>query len=179
MKESMQIPPRSVTVAPVLVDGRLQQNSVVQPTLHPDLLAKGVMVPTTLISPNSGISLPLTNLSDQPVCLVQGSLLGIAAEIDDDWQVEEGDLDDVEIGNFFDNVRSIKVDKTASEIQNMPEHLQSLWERSVEGFEEEQTLVAAELLLEFADIFAKNDLELGCFGAIKHNIDTQGAQPIR
>ena len=57
MKESMEILPRSVTVAPVLVDGRLQQNFVVQSTLHPDLLAKGIMVPTTLISLNSGISL--------------------------------------------------------------------------------------------------------------------------
>ena len=38
------------------------------------------------------------------------------------------------------------------------------------------TLVAAELLLDFADIFA--DI-LGCFGAIKHKIDTQGTHPVR
>ena len=53
-----------------------------------------------------------------------------------------------------------------------------LWERSVEGLEAEQTLVAAELLLEFTDIFAENDLEMGCFEAMEHGIDTWGARPV-
>ena len=177
-KESVQIPPRSVTVR-VLVDGRLQQNSVVQLTLHPDLLAKDVVVPTALMSPSSGILLPLANFGDRPVCVVLGCLLGVAAEIDGGWRVERCDSGGTEIGNLFDSVRGVGVNKNASDIKNdIPERLQSLWERSVEGLEAEQTLVAAELLLEFTDIFAENDLELGCSEAMEHGIDTWGALPV-
>jgi hypothetical protein len=64
---------------------------------------------------------------------------------------------------------------------DVPEHLRALYIQSI-GEGELNGVVAEnlkQLLLKHADVFAKNDDDLGRTDVIKHDIDTGGAVPIR
>lgn len=62
---------------------------------------------------------------------------------------------------------------------DMPAHIQGLFERSTEHLNAEQSAQLASLLVEFQDVFARDDFDLGCFTAVKHKIDTGDAKPIK
>ena len=61
----------------------------------------------------------------------------------------------------------------------MPEHLKELWQRSCGELTEDQTIKLGNTLIEYADVFSKNDTDLGCFSEVKHKVDTGDAKPIR
>ena len=58
-------------------------------------------------------------------------------------------------------------------------HLQELFNNTKDGPPEEHVRVIGELLIEFQDVFAKHDLDLGCLSAVKHKIDTKESPPVR
>ena len=61
----------------------------------------------------------------------------------------------------------------------VPEHLQTLLERSIVHLNEEQSKELALLLTEYQDVFSKHELDIGCFTEVTHGIDTRDAKPIR
>ena len=61
----------------------------------------------------------------------------------------------------------------------MPEHLQELFNNTKNGPPEKHIRVIRELLIEFQDVFAKHDLDLGHLSAVKHKIDTKDSPPVR
>ena len=60
----------------------------------------------------------------------------------------------------------------------MLEHVKDLYERSTMHLELHQQIILAKFITEFADIFAKDDMDLGCFTAVQHEIDTGDAKPV-
>jgi hypothetical protein len=44
---------------------------------------------------------------------------------------------------------------------------------------EGQTRILKQLLIDYADVFAKNDQDLGLLHSVKHKIDTGAARPIK
>jgi hypothetical protein len=57
---------------------------------------------------------------------------------------------------------------------DLPAHLTDLYERSIKHLNnEEQKLKLRRLLVEYQDVFARHDLDLGCLMAVKHRIDTK------
>ena len=60
----------------------------------------------------------------------------------------------------------------------MLEHVMGLYERSTAHLELHQWIILAKFITEFADIFAKDDMDLGCFTAVQHEIDTGDAKPV-
>ena len=62
----------------------------------------------------------------------------------------------------------------------MPEHLHGLFEKSIVNLYDDQAIAIGETLIEFEDVFAKDDFDIGCFnGGIVHDIDTGDAAPIK
>lgn len=61
----------------------------------------------------------------------------------------------------------------------MPAHLLQMFESSLEHLNKEQTVQFGKLLLEFEDIFAHNDTDLGLFTAVEHSVDTGDVRPIK
>ncbi|VDI43016.1 Hypothetical predicted protein [Mytilus galloprovincialis] len=60
------------------------------------------------------------------------------------------------------------------------EHLKDLYTRTVEDFDIDRSIKIAEVLIEFQNIFAKGDMDLGLFnGDIKHRIHTGEAAAIK
>ena len=61
----------------------------------------------------------------------------------------------------------------------IPEHLQQLFEESRKNLTKEQSDSLAQLLIEYEDVFAKHEFDLGNFTGIQHNIDTGKAKPVK
>ena len=73
---------------------------------------------------------------------------------------------------------SSKVPTLAEVTELVPNHIKDLFVRSRVNLDEEQSVKLAQFLIEFADVFAKDDTDLGCFSAIQHQIDTGDSKPI-
>ena len=66
-----------------------------------------------------------------------------------------------------------------AETRELPEHLQDLFDRAKELLTPEQAARVKKALLEFADVFAKTDLDIGRFTALVHYLKTGQAFPIK
>lgn len=77
-------------------------------------------------------------------------------------------------------LKSTEVDMELETIAGeIPAHLQEMYNSSVKHLDSQQKKYLAKLLCEYADVFAKNDFDLGDFTAIEHSIDTRDAKPIK
>ena len=61
----------------------------------------------------------------------------------------------------------------------LPNKLEDLYKRSISCLNTEQAAELRDLLIEFEDVFAAHDLDLGCFTGVKHSINTRDAPPFR
>ena len=61
----------------------------------------------------------------------------------------------------------------------VPPHLKDLFERSIVNLNDDQAIALGKTLIDFSDVFAKNDFDIGCFsGGIVHDIDTGDSKPV-
>ncbi|VDI46661.1 Hypothetical predicted protein [Mytilus galloprovincialis] len=73
-----------------------------------------------------------------------------------------------------------KLNKLKELNSKIPEHLKDLYTRTVKDFDIDRSIKIAEVLIEFQNIFAKGDMDLGLFnGDIKHRIHTGEAAAIK
>ena len=72
-----------------------------------------------------------------------------------------------------------ELSSTVRQVTPVPEHLQDLWKRSCTHLTPDQSQVLAKVLVEYQDVFSRNDTDLGTFGEITHKIDTGDARPVR
>ena len=63
-------------------------------------------------------------------------------------------------------------------MKDVPYQVKDLFERSWVNLSKEQSIVLTLFLTEFADIFAKDDTDLGCFSTVQYRIDTGHSKPI-
>jgi hypothetical protein len=54
-----------------------------------------------------------------------------------------------------------------------------MYDRAIKGLNPEERKKLKSLLIEYQDVFAKHDLDLGCLTAVKHKIDTKDATPVK
>ena len=64
-------------------------------------------------------------------------------------------------------------------IPELPEHLRDLFQRSIEHLNMGEQIQLANLLIEFQDVFAKSEFDLGNFSDKFHEIDTGSVKPIK
>ena len=111
------------------------------------------------------------NISDTHVVLKQGTELASAlpAEIVSPMPDEVSDV--------FQTLTSQQdIEVTPGD---MPPHLQTLYQQSIEHLSDDEALLLKALLIEFEDVFAKDEFDLGNFTEVEHNIDTQDSKPIK
>ena len=65
------------------------------------------------------------------------------------------------------------------EIDAIPEHVKDLYARSTTHLDLVERIILAQFITEYADIFAKDDMDLGRCTILEHEIDTGDAKPIR
>ena len=65
------------------------------------------------------------------------------------------------------------------EIDVIPEHIKDLYARSTTHLDLVECIILAQFITEYADVFAKDDLDLWCCTVLEHEIHTGDAKPIR
>ena len=69
--------------------------------------------------------------------------------------------------------RVLKSQELKQVYDTVPTHLKDLFERSIVNLPDDQAIALGKTLIDFSDVFAKNDFDIGCFsGGIVHDIDT-------
>ena len=61
----------------------------------------------------------------------------------------------------------------------MPEFMSEMFMNLCSELTEEQSVIFGNLLIEFGNILAKDDTDLGCFIGVEHHIDMGDAKPIK
>jgi transposase InsO family protein len=112
------------------------------------------------------------NDTDSAIVFKRNSILGTAS-LADELEVPEQSASTPHV-----NVTRTKEGAASDRI---PEHLVDLYNRSSQGLKEPQKAILKALLIEFQDVFASSEFDLGCFEAILHRIALMNhtQQPIR
>ena len=99
---------------------------------------------------------------------------------------KELDITDTAVADFTQGHQILQQDMAAKEglkcpsaSREIPDHLKDLFQRSIQHLNSEEQDQVADLLMEFEDVFAKSEYDLGDFSDIVHNIDTGSSKPIK
>ena len=109
------------------------------------------------------------NLSDRFVTLKKGREVGQASVVHTVTPIPN---------EFLGSVASVSQNVESKEAQ-IPEHLKDMYDKSIKNLDQDESSQFAKLLLQFQDVFAKTDFDLGNFTEIEHKIDTGDAKPIK
>jgi transposase InsO family protein len=125
------------------------------------------LMPTSVHSKGSLAAIQLVNDTDSLIYVEAGTVVGTATKAS---VLEPGQK----------GVRKVRKTRHLPRSASIPSHLVDLFERSSEGLSPQQKEDLKRLLIEYADVFATHDLDLGCFSAIPHRIEVlPGSSPIR
>ena len=72
-----------------------------------------------------------------------------------------------------------KESKEGATGRKLPEHLTELYTRSGKGLTDKERKKLQQFLVEYGDVFAAHDLDLGCFSATPHRIHLEDKTPIK
>ena len=137
------------------------------------------------LSGNTSIDRPLSDNDDKPSpCPSQP----VSSNPDDRLSSDIDNLERCLSDELLQDVNAIpnpKIQQVSSvssldemELQ-VPAHIRDLWRRSIDNLSFEESKILASTLTEYADIFSKDDMDLGCFSETEHHIDTGTTKPIR
>ncbi|XP_048246357.1 uncharacterized protein LOC125377354 [Haliotis rufescens] len=179
MASKTSIPPISVRMVQCALTEELRQYMT-----EPDETILGkVLIPRILHGPGKEPIICMINPTESTVKLSEGQEVGLASEVeeinpDEDSQgqgwsetthQDEGDIDS----------QTDDESVTSTPFPNPPQHLEDLYYRSSTHLKLPDIRKLAELLIEFQDVFARDELDLGNFSALEHTIDTGDAKPIK
>ena len=153
------IPPDSEVIVPGYAVGvkDTSVNNLVEPFQF--LQSKGLLIARTLVNPEN-IQFSVSNISDRPVRL--------------DKHTTVASLQHVKLVQTNASHELIVDDST-----ELPEQLQSLFDKSSKSLTQEQKSTLFDLLVSYKDIFVGPDGKFGRTKLVKHKIDTGDHKPIK
>ena len=187
LNQNVTLPPNSelltlgITENPVIEGGTAAIFEPFIPEDQPFIVAKA------LVNPVQGkLPIRIVNLSASKVKLGKGYLVGELEAIDDILHISYNDEQinpENETGFNRHTIYRSTISGTQSaeaEHSDVPEHLQDLYQRSIEKFEDSAHCRGlANILNKYNNVFAKDRTDLGTCSILKHRIDTNGSAPIR
>ena len=72
-----------------------------------------------------------------------------------------------------------EADEANEKVGEVPDHIEDLVARSVKGWSHPQQQAIKRLLIKHADVFSKDEFDIGRTNLIEHEIDTGDAKPMR
>ena len=144
--------------------------------LNPVRLPSGeVWVAASWVNMEARVPVRLANFAGREMRLKAGQLLGDLVEtVPDEAPPRQEPRGEVETLPSKEACQA----RTADPL-GLPEHLHDLFQRATCELGGQDTAKLARALADYKDVFAKNDLDLGRFSAVKHRIATGDARPIR
>jgi transposase InsO family protein len=162
------IPPNSVAHIQCEIDKHLSAYYV-EPLEQAD-----IVIPRTVHDEDAQPVLCMVNLSDRHVKFKKQQVVASACEVVVVSPVPP------DLSECF-SVNQVSENESASSSQTcvLPAHLQELFERGKTHLNSDQQLKLKCLLIEFEDVFAQDEFDLGNFTAVEHSIDTGTAKPVK
>ena len=146
------------------------QNFIIEPNL--DNLADGTIMPCTYHNSGSQTQACVINMTDDEIILWPDTDIGKASEAIETEPV-----------NFIDNktpggVNHPSINRVSGNLQ-IPTHLIEMIDRAKPQLNTTELNKLTDLLIEYQDVFAQDEFDLGNFTEIEHKIDTGNAKPIK
>ena len=115
------------------------------------------------------------NVSGTNVVLKQGLELASAHPAEVVTPIPE------EVSEVFQTFQDQHGNETSEEqvSEDLPAHLQGMYQQSIEHLDNNEKSQLQNLLIEFQDVFARDEFDLGNFTEVEHAIDTDGARPVK
>ena len=158
-KDMVQIPPRSQRIIKAsMTDSTLEEGRlcIIEPA--ESFLEKGsALVAKSLSYSQNEIPVRVMNITDEMCQIYPGTNIAKASSV-------------VEVQNIKSKMPQSK---------HVPSHLSDLYQRTVEGMNNEQQKKVANLLNKYSSVFSENDNDIGRTGVLKHRIPTKDVQPIK
>ena len=196
------VPPHSLVNAKIEFSHSSNKTYIIH---GPEINHKGILIPHSLVHQNDPTTkqgiLCFRNESSSYIRLMRGHVVGRGEEVDPEciYPLSDNNLhveaDRCLLGNFQielaqenNNTQTCKNSpcapvsthsKTLRQITKTPPHITALWKKSCEHLSSDQSKELASILTKYADVFSTDDSDLGRFSAIKHQIDTGDAKPVR
>ena len=165
LDRALSVPPGSEVVARVEIPKSSRGHSRLLFEPAPGL---PVLVPSCMTSGSTSMAVSFTNVGHRFIKLKKGTELGIVQPVED--------------VSDRPSVRKISCPPGSSD-DILPEKLQKMYQDAEssagEDMSEDQRKRLRSLLIEFQDVFVKDDFDLGGFSALEHHIDTGDAAPVR
>ena len=123
-----------------------------------------ILVGRSLVNPsNRLVPVRMMNLGSEPKTLYQDTVVGTFHPV--------VDIDTEPTSQTEESCNQVKL--------NLPAYLEELYERSSQHLSKSEQQKLKIFLIEFQNVFAKGDDDLGKTGLVKHSIDTGNGKPIR
>lgn len=167
------VPPGTEIIVPGRPMGHISKSpNVLEPTQH-FVEKQGLLIARSLVDPAKGVvPLRVLNLPNEP-CKIYKNTIAATCE-----PVNELDIQVQEMSNETD-CHKVCMSKSQNSPKELPPHIQDLYNRSATNLHERECFSLKNLLIQYQDIFFKNDKDIGHTEIIQHTIDTGGVHPIR
>lgn len=130
-----------------------------------------VLVPRVVRAAGTIPVMCVVNATDSYRLLKKGKQIGRAYPVKEYPELDHSSQVLMRVQSVQEGINSIP--------DQIPSHLQETFENSKEHLTEGQSLSLAKLLMEFQDVFAKDEFDLGNFTELEHGIDTGDARPVK
>ena len=173
LEKSVVLRPNTEHIAWALVESPAPGKEAV---LNPVCLQHDdVLVASTLVVMEPRVPVRIANFSDGEVQLRAGLLVGDLMETESAMAAPRQEpRREVDSGATQGASQVHKLDPL-----ELPGHLQDLYSRATENIGADDAGKLAEVLSSYEDVFARDEMDLGHFSAVKHSICTGGARPVR
>jgi hypothetical protein len=167
LHETIKIPPNSMMTVAVPLKEPLRGNFIMEPVPITKVLIASSLCTGNIYPVN------LVNDSNQYVKLRKDTILGQTEAVSG---LVEGSTEvlghNASQNTLWSPDIQIKQSKLNTETENepsdiIPPHLRDMYDRAIKGLNPEERKKLKSLLIEYQDVFAKHDLDLGCLTAVK------------
>ena len=156
--EEVIIPPLTVAKVPCHLIRKLY-DFIIEPSVNriPDT----IIMPRTFHNDGSTTHACMINLSNDEIKLLPEKVIAVASEA---LETTSCNINNQESSHDTPVMNKVEMD-------HVPEHLQDMINRSASKLNENVEKLT-DLLIEYQDVFAKDEFDLGNFTEIEHQIDT-------
>ena len=123
-----------------------------------------ITMPRTLHQKNQQPRICMLNLTDRNIVIKANQRIGEAYQVSPITPADNAKLQKIEVTDPSNVV---------------PDHLEDLIKSSKQNLSDREGKLLEDLILEYQDVFAKDDYDLGDFTGIKHSIITGDAKPVK
>lgn len=177
LDETVTLPPGAETIVKGRIDDEghcfSQASEMIIESKSDSVLARqGILVAKALVNTdNSSVPLRLMNLTSKPQQLYPKTVAATAELVETVTELENNscDLDPCDLVNSVQDF----------DPENLPEHLQIVWESNASSLNDKQKGIFFNLLIKHQHVFARSKYDLGRTDLVQHEIDTGNSRPIK